>query len=160
MKITSFRGKTAMLSTEIMVKNEHLWNVGPRQGTVPCPTKPLSYAKLYELFLQTLDHCGLFLLNEDTDSIEWHLFEEFDSGSITFLHENTLDCLLDGGNITAEVYSLCQSLRKKFRDLEETSLWQVEAVCLTREWYEILSLADKIKTMVNRKDYKAGGEDV
>ena len=65
--------------------------------------KPLSYAKLYEFFLQTLDHCGLFLLNEDTDSIEWHLFEEFDSGSITFLHENTLDCLLDGGNITAEV---------------------------------------------------------
>ena len=122
--------------------------------------KPLSYAKLYEFFLQTLDHCGLFLLNEDADSIEWHLFEEFDSGSITFLHENTLDCLLDGGNITAEVYSLCQSLRKKFRDLEETSLWQVEAVCLTPEWYEILSLADKIKNMVNRKDYKAGGEDV
>ena len=37
MKITSFRGKTAMLSTEIMDKNEQLRNVRPRQGTVPCP---------------------------------------------------------------------------------------------------------------------------
>ena len=37
MKITSFRGKTAMLSTEIMEKNEQLGNDRPRQGTVPCP---------------------------------------------------------------------------------------------------------------------------
>ena len=37
MKITSFRGKTAMLSTEIMEKNEQLRNVRPRRGTVPRP---------------------------------------------------------------------------------------------------------------------------
>ena len=37
MKITSFRGKTAMLSTEIMEKNEQLGNDRPRQGTVPRP---------------------------------------------------------------------------------------------------------------------------
>ena len=38
MKIKSFRVKTAMLSTEIMEKNEQLRNVRPRHGTVPCPT--------------------------------------------------------------------------------------------------------------------------
>ena len=37
MEIKSFRGKTAMLSTEIMEKNEQLGNVRPRQGTVPRP---------------------------------------------------------------------------------------------------------------------------
>jgi hypothetical protein len=36
-EIKSFRGKTSMLSTEIMEKNEQLGNVRPRQGTVPCP---------------------------------------------------------------------------------------------------------------------------
>ena len=112
--------------------------------------KTLNYAKLYGFFLETLEHCGLFLLNEDTDSIEWHLLEEFDGGSITFLHESTLDRLLDSGYISAEVYPLCQLLRKKFRDLEETALWHAEAVRSTPEWYEILSLADKIKSMVNK----------
>ena len=110
--------------------------------------KPLSYAKSYEFFLETLEHCGMFLLNEDADSIEWHLFEEFDSDSITFLHESTLDRLLGSGYISAEVYPMCQLLRKKFRDLEETTLWHAEAVRSTPEWYEILSLADKIKSIV------------
>ena len=41
MKIKSFRGKTAMLSTEIMEKNEQLGNVRPRQETVPCPMSPI-----------------------------------------------------------------------------------------------------------------------
>ena len=43
MKITSFRGKTAMLSTEIMEKNEQLGNDRPRQGTVPCPSIKYSF---------------------------------------------------------------------------------------------------------------------
>ena len=38
MEIANFRGKTAMLSTETMEKNEQLRNVRPRRGTVPCDT--------------------------------------------------------------------------------------------------------------------------
>ena len=110
--------------------------------------KAISCANLYEYFLETLEHCGMFLLNEDTENIDWHLFEEFDSNSITFLHKSTLDRLLDSGYISAEVYPMCQLLRKKFRDLEETTLWHAEAVRSTPEWYEILSLADKIKSIV------------
>ena len=111
----------------------------------------ISYAQSYEFFLETLGHCGMFLLNEETENIEWHMFEEFDSESATFLHEHTLDRLLDSGYITAEVYPLCQLLRKKFRDLEETSLWNAEAIKSTPEWYEVLSLADKIKGLVRGK---------
>lgn len=111
----------------------------------------ISDAKLYDFFLETLEQCGSFLLNADMESIEWHLFEEFDSSSITFLHENTLDRLLDCGYISTEVYPLCQFLLKKFRSLEGTTLWHPGAVHSASEWYEILSLADKIKNMVNRK---------
>ena len=83
--------------------------------------EPISYAKSFEFFREMLGHCGMFLLKEDTENIEWHVFEEFDGDSITFLHEYTLDRLLEGGYISAEIYSLCQLLRKKFRSLEETN---------------------------------------
>lgn len=109
----------------------------------------ISYAKSFEFFQETLGHCGMFLLNENTENIEWHMFEEFDGDSITFLHEYTLDRLLEGGYISAEIYSLCQLLRQKFRSLEGTNQWNVEAVRSAPEWCEILSLADKIKNMIN-----------
>lgn len=110
--------------------------------------EPISKAESFGFFLETLGHCGTFLLNATTEDIEWHLFEEFDGESITFLHESTLDRLLDGGYISAEEYPLCQLLRKKFREMEDTSLWNVESVRTAPEWYEIMSLADKIKSMV------------
>ena len=85
-------------------------------------------AKLFEFFTDTFDHFGTFLLNADTEDIEYYVFEEFDCDSITFLHENTLDRLLEGGYISAEVYPLCQLLRKKVRELDGTDLWNVVAV--------------------------------
>lgn len=112
----------------------------------------INNTQLFELFLQTMSHCGTFLLKCDTQDIEYYLFEEFDGESITFLHENSLDPLLAGGYISAEVYLLCQLLRKKFRDLEDTSLWHAESVRTAPEWYEILTLSDKIKSMINGQD--------
>ena len=107
-----------------------------------------SAEQLFELFWQTLDCCGLFLLNCEPRDIEYYLFEEFDSDSITILHENTLNRLFDEAYISVEAYPLCQLLRKKFRELEGTSLWNVEAVRTAPEWYAILSLSDRIKGML------------
>lgn len=110
--------------------------------------EPISCAVLFELFIDTLDHFGTFLLNEDTESIERYVFEEFDDGCISFLHDNALNRLMDGGCISAEVYPLCQRLHKNFRALDGTALWNTEAVRTTSEWYELLSLADKIRKLV------------
>jgi hypothetical protein len=55
---------------------------------------------------------------------------------------------LKGGYISTDIYPLCQALHKMFRDLEETDLWNAAAVKTTSEWYEVLSLADKIKDML------------
>ena len=116
----------------------------------------ISDAELFAFFVETIEHCGLFLLDMSKEDVEWHVFEEFDAESITFLHKYALDRLLKGGYITAEVYSLCQLLYKMFRDLEETSLWNTEAVKTTLEWYEVLSLSDKIESMVKYGKYSAG----
>ena len=109
----------------------------------------ITNAELFGYFVETMSHCGLFLLEAAPLDIEWHLFEEFDGDSITFLHENSLAPLLADGYISAEVYSLCLLLRKKFRDMEETSLWNVASVRTSPEWYEIMLLADKIRSMIN-----------
>ncbi len=109
----------------------------------------ISAPQLFELFLQTLDYCGMFLLECETQDVEYYLFEEFDSDSISFLHQDSLDRLLDGGYISAEIYSMCLLLHKKFRNLEGASLWNAEAVRSAPEWYDILSLADRIKSLVN-----------
>lgn len=112
----------------------------------------ISNMSLFGFFAETMGHFGTFLLKADTEDIEWHVFEEFDSESITFLHENSLNPLLVDGYISAEVYLMCQLLRKKFRNLENTSLWHVESVRTAPEWYEIMLLADKIKSMINLPD--------
>ena len=107
-------------------------------------------SRLFEFFLETLGHCGTHLLQASILDIEWHLFEEFDSGSIPFLHKNTLDRLLNAQYISAEVYTLCELLRKKFRGMEGRSLWNADSVKSDPEWHTILSLSDKIKGMINR----------
>lgn len=109
----------------------------------------ISDAQLFDLFLQTLGRCGTFLLECDAQDVEVCLFEEFDGDSISFLHENSLNRLLDGHYISTEVYSLCQLLCKKFRDMEGTSLWNVDSVKSNPEWKEILTLSDRIKSMIN-----------
>ncbi|GBG07635.1 hypothetical protein PAT3040_02191 [Paenibacillus agaridevorans] len=42
-----------------------------------------------ELFLDTLQN-GTYLLNADKTTIEYKIFEEFDIGAISFLHNNNL----------------------------------------------------------------------
>lgn len=109
----------------------------------------ISDTELFDLLIETLEHCGIFLLKSDPLDVEWHLFEEFDSNSSSFLHENSLIRLLDGQYISFEVYSLCQLLYEKFRKMEGTTLWNVESVQLNSDWHEILALSDKIYNMIN-----------
>lgn len=109
----------------------------------------IDVTQLYGFFLQTLDHCGTNLLKSDIQDIEYYLFEEFDSDSISFLHIHSLDRLLDNHFISAEVYALCRLLYEKFRKMENTELWNADRVKTSPEWLEIMSLSDKIKSMIN-----------
>ena len=106
----------------------------------------ITVSQLYEFFLQTLNHCGMYLLKSDIEDIEYSLFEEFDTDSISFLHSNSLNRLLDHQYISAEVYSMSQLLYEKFRKMENTNLWNAYCVKTSPEWLEILSLSDKIKS--------------
>ena len=111
----------------------------------------ISTQQLYALFLETLNNCGTFLLNCSTQDICYHLFEEFDTDSISFLHENALHTLAEKGYISAEVYSLSKLLGEKFRSLENTELWSVDHVKTSPQWRSVLELSDKIRSKTGDK---------
>ena len=110
--------------------------------------KQVDVAQLFELFCQTLEHCGMFLLKCERQDIEYYLFEEFDSDSISFLHPNTLNILLEKGYISPDVYSLCKVLNEQFREMEGTHFWNADSVKIHSEWHLILELSDTIKGRV------------
>lgn len=108
-------------------------------------------SQLFELFVQTLSCCGMFLLESEPQDIEYYLFEEFDSDSVSFLHQDALNILLENDYISSDVYWLCRLLYEKFRKMEGTNLWNVASVKIDSEWHSILELSDKIKSLIKTK---------
>ena len=107
--------------------------------------KRIDFEPIYECFKAGLSHCGVFLLELSDEDIEWHLFEEFDTDCVSFLHESTLNQLLKAGKITPYVADMSLMLSRRFRALENTSAWDVSAVRSSPVWLELFLLSDKIK---------------
>lgn len=103
---------------------------------------------LYGHFITTIKEFGTFLLSCSDEEIEFCVFEEFDTDSISFLYWRNLRKLLDANLIDKQIYDLSLKLRGKFRKLERTSLWNVQSIRHEKKWIEILLLSDKIKELV------------
>ena len=54
----------------------------------------ISVGKLNDLFVDTIQRCNYGLVDKDDETIEYELFEEFDLGAHSFLHEDSLKTLL------------------------------------------------------------------
>lgn len=106
--------------------------------------------KLYDYFLDTLSHCGSFILDSNEKYIQYEIFEEFDIGVISFLHENSLKQLLDSKLITFDIYNKCLLLRKKILKLQELGLWKIDLIKTNEKWKEVIMLCDEVKNMVNK----------
>ncbi len=102
----------------------------------------------YEIFKDTLVNCGIFLLDLHDEDIVYHLFEEFDGDSISFLNEIFLTQLLSSGRISRKIVDMSLELSSKFRALENTELWNVKSVKENQKWFEILALSDQIQAML------------
>lgn len=66
----------------------------------------ISLEERYENFKKTIQECGSYLLTESDDTIKHNLFEEFSIDAISFLHEDTLNLLLDEGMINDDIVKL------------------------------------------------------
>ena len=104
--------------------------------------------ELMELFVDTLQKCGVHLLTMDDEYIGYCIFEEFDGGAISFLHEDSLLKLREAGLITESISQKSAELRSKFMALENTDQWNVNSVKCSKAWREVLELSDEIKSLL------------
>lgn len=110
--------------------------------------RKISIEELRELYLDTLQKCGTYLLNEEDKVIEYNIFEEFDSGVVSFLHIDNLTKLNDAGLINDEVMEKSSILRSMVMEIQESEKWDVEGVRSSPEWRKILELSDEIKKIL------------
>ena len=112
--------------------------------------KEINIKELYSYFCSAMSHCGTFLLNSNDDDIGYHIFEEFDADCISFLSDLALESLLSANYISQEIYNLASNLAYSFRALDDTYLWNIEAVRNNEAWLRILSIADEINNKLNK----------
>jgi hypothetical protein len=108
----------------------------------------ISINKLMEFYVDTLEKCGTNLLKMSDEDIEYNIFEEFDVGAISFLHDDTLAKLKGANLLTEEISQKSSLLRNKFLLLQNTDLWNVDSVKISKNWSEILKLSDEIKSLL------------
>ena len=64
---------------------------------------PISVGKLFDLYMDTLEQCGSFLLEMSDDWIGRHVFEAFDAGVTSFLYKRSLDKLFEEGILDCQM---------------------------------------------------------
>ncbi|MEC0180119.1 hypothetical protein P4H61_01220 [Paenibacillus peoriae] len=105
----------------------------------------ISIEKLMELYVDTINKCGTYLLSEEDMVIEYNIFEEFDTGVTSFLHADILQQLNDAGLISVEIMNKSSILRNLVLELQQGDEWNINAVRNSPEWRKVLELADEIK---------------
>lgn len=110
--------------------------------------KKISVEKLYELYIDTIQKCGIGVLDLDEDLIEYNIFEEFDIGVISFLSKDSLVKLNEYGFINDIISEKSSELRSLVMKLQGTDKWNIEAVKTSEEWRKILLLSDEIKELI------------
>lgn len=108
--------------------------------------KELTTKEQYEYFEETFNKFNTTILNQTDDDIEYIIFEDIIDNVISFLHTMVIDKLFDEKYINKEVYDLCCYFRKQFLELEEKSLRSATEVRKSKEWLELMQLADEIKS--------------
>ncbi len=101
--------------------------------------------ELYELFLDTVGRGSSDVRNRSDEEILYDLFEEFDVGAHTYLHEDNLAKLRHAGFIDDEKVAVSKQVRKRWLALQNQS-WTVEDIRTRQEWNELFGLCDRLKS--------------
>ena len=112
--------------------------------------KELTTKEQYEYFEETFNKFNTTLLNQSDDDIEYIIFEDIINNVVSFLHPIVIGKLLEEKYINKEVYDLCCDFRKLFLELEEKSLRSATEVRESKDWLDLVKLADEIKSKLWR----------
>jgi uncharacterized protein YfaA (DUF2138 family) len=102
---------------------------------------------LFILYKDTLDRCGKFLYMEENEIIEFYLFEDFQTGIYSFLHEDNLKVLYLNDYISRIKMEKSLELRQKVINQLNDKNRTAEYVKTSDKWKEIILLCDEIKKL-------------
>ena len=109
---------------------------------------------MYEFYVETLQFCGMVLLECSDELVGYLVFEELEDYH-SFFYEDNIKTLLREGYIDNEAYKMTQQLRSMLDDLtaDKSPLRNIEAVTTAPEWLRAMELSDKIKSHLNILPY-------
>lgn len=110
----------------------------------------ISTDQLYDLYLDAVGRCTSEVHNLTDEEIEYYVFEEFDVGAHSFLHDDNLAKLLDARLIDEEMVAISREVRERWLALQKRS-WSIEEVKTKKEWEELFELCDRL--MVKSKHH-------
>lgn len=102
---------------------------------------------LFELYEDTIDKCGSYLLEEEDETIEYNVFEEFDIGVHSFLHIDNLNKLCQKGFISKDKMDKSLMLRDKVIQLQNSNEWNIDSLKASEKWRDVFSLCDELKAL-------------
>jgi hypothetical protein len=104
----------------------------------------ISTAEVYNLYLDAIGRCTSELRNLTDEEIEYNLFEEFDVGAHSFLHDDNLTKLHQAGFIDDEMLVVSREVRERWLALQKR-FWSIEEVKTRQEWQELFHLCHRLK---------------
>jgi len=109
----------------------------------------ISDEELFYFYNNTIDKCGTFLLNETDEIIEYNIYEEFDIGIHSFFHPDNLKRLYNAKLLSYDKLNKSIHLHDMVIELQKKDEWDFEHFRTSKEWRDIMILADKISAMAD-----------
>ena len=106
--------------------------------------KEISPEELYSLYKDTLYKCQSKIFNYADDIVETMVFEDFVIGATSFLHDNSLNTLINNHLIDEKQYDLSRKIRALFFEIEDHG--ELTMDCLrgqSEKWKHLTSLVDE-----------------
>ena len=106
--------------------------------------KEISPEELFELYKDTLYKCQSKIFNYPADIIEMMVLEDFVIGATSFLHDDSLNTLLNNHLIDKKQYDLSRKIRALFFEIEDCG--ELTLDCLkgqSEKWKHLTSLVDE-----------------
>ena len=119
----------------------------------------ISPEELYSLYKDTLYKCQSKIFNYADDIIGTMVFEDFDIRVHSFLHDNSLNTLINNHLIDKKQYDLSRKIRALFFEIEDCG--ELTMDCLkgqSEKWKHLVSLVDEAVVGVKKEVVVLGCE--
>ena len=102
---------------------------------------------MFDYYNDTIKNCGTHLLSCTDEFIEYYIFEELESDSISALYPENFLLFFKEGYISKLKLDKSLEFKSMIINVQVNGLWNVESFKTSVQWKNILKLADELNNM-------------